>query len=131
MSKHYPCGAVIAGEFEGSYIYRYNEDRLVISPNKTVVVSFGQVAAYIQQDIDKKTVKKIEVTGSEPKKADFANAGAMALLLSPVVGYAVHENSRGLLYTCSVTFRNGKKSLIKIDDSIYTFIQKLMFEISE
>ena len=132
MAKQYPCGVILSGAFEKSYIYYVNEDQLAIIRDKYVNVFFNQLSPVhtIQYEIDEETVSQIEITGSEPKPADYASAGAAAVLISPILGYAVHESSKGLIYSCVITFKDGKKSLIKIDDSKYSFIQKLMFKLS-
>ena len=80
--------------------------------------------------LDKSTVESYEVLTEDKVKSassTMLRAGAGALLLGPVGLLAgVSGNTKGI-YNVAILFKDGKKSLIEIDDKHYKVLMKVLF----
>jgi hypothetical protein len=109
---------IIAGDYEG----------------KSVMQTFGIVNIAIgftkSQEINKDTVESYEVVDEAKRKSAASAVGrglAGSLLLGPVGLLAgLSAKSKGT-HVVAVEFKDGKKSLLEIDDKIYSALIKKLF----
>lgn len=109
---------VIAGDYEGKHV-----DASLGMPS-IIIGIFDQLM------IDKSTVDSYEVVGESQKKSAASAVGRAAVgafILGPIgIAAAVSAKSKGI-YTIALQFRNGKRSLLEVDDKIYKAILKKVF----
>jgi hypothetical protein len=109
---------VIAGDYEG----------------KAVMQTFGIVSIAVgftkSVDINKETVESYEIVDESKRKSAASAVGrglAGSLLLGPVGLLAgLSAKSKGT-HVLAVQFKDGKKSLLEIDDKIYSTLVKKLF----
>jgi hypothetical protein len=109
---------VIAGDYEG----------------KAVMQTFGIVNVAIgftkSVEINKNTVDTYEVVDESTRKSAASAVGrglAGGLLLGPVGMLAgLSAKSKGT-HVIAIQFKDGKKSLLEIDDKIYSALMKKLF----
>ena len=80
--------------------------------------------------LDKSTVESYEVLTEDKVKSassTMLRAGAGALLLGPVGLLAGVSGKTKGIYNVAILFKNGKKSLIEIDDAHYKVLMKVLF----
>lgn len=111
--------AVIAGEYAGKGIIgTVGIVQIVLGFNKTVVVN-------------NETVESYEVITDEHRKSAASGAARGIVggaLLGPVgmLAGGLSAKSKGI-YQIAIQFKDGKKSLIEVDDKIYKAIVKNCF----
>ena len=129
---------VIAGDYEGKIIQALHrmeqEGRHKVQkfyPAIVLKVKFGQPEKWDQVRLDKSTVAGYELTGDSHGTsvasglargivggARFGGAGA-------VVGAMTAKKND--VYTLAITFTDGKRSLIEVDEKLYQMIVKACF----
>lgn len=80
--------------------------------------------------LDKSTVESYEVLTEDKVKSassTILRAGAGALLLGPVGLLAGVSGKTKGIYNVAILFKDGKKSLIEIDDKHYKVLMKILF----
>ena len=80
--------------------------------------------------LDKSTVESYEVLTEDKVKSassTMLRAGAGALLLVPVGLLAGVSGKTKGIYNVAILFKDGKKSLIEIDDKHYKVLMKVLF----
>jgi hypothetical protein len=109
---------VIAGDYEGKLI---TQAFGLVSLSTSITKSFP---------LDKTTVEEYEVIDEESKKSAVSAVGRAFVggaILGPVGWLAgITAKSKGT-HTIAIQFKDGKKSLIEIDDKIYKALMKKMF----
>ena len=90
-----------------------------------IVVSFKESII-----MDKSTIEQYEIINEENRKSASSAVGrglVGGLLLGPVGLLAgLSAKSKGI-HTIAIQFKNGKKSLIEVDDKIYKELIKKLF----
>jgi len=109
---------VIAGDYVG---------KVIISTFNSVAigVSFGK-----NLSVDKQTVESYEVITDEHRKSavsGVARGAVGALLLGPVGLLAGLSAKNKGIFTVAIKFKDGKNSLVEINDKIYKNIIKTLF----
>lgn len=111
--------AVIAGDYLG----------------KQIMVSFGMVQLITgfgkAEQLDKFSIEDYELITDEHRKSAASGVGRGLVggaLLGPVgmLAGAMSAKSKGI-YQIAIQFKDGKKSLIEVDDKIYKAIVKACF----
>ncbi|MGV3465260.1 MAG: hypothetical protein ACO1OT_08205 [Heyndrickxia sp.] len=109
---------VIAGDYQG---------KAVASGFGVVFISNGFKSTI---DISKETVEEYEIVDESKRKSAASAVGrglAGSLLLGPVGLLAgLSAKSKGT-HVVAIQFKDGKKSLIEIDDKIYSSLMKRLF----
>lgn len=109
---------VIAGDYEGKVV--------ISSLGKIVIgVSFGK-----NLYLTKENVEEYEVITDEHRKSAASGVirGAVgATLLGPVGLLAGLSAKNKGIYTIAIKFKDGKNSLVEIDDKIYKNLIKILF----
>lgn len=80
--------------------------------------------------LDKSTVESYEVLTEDKVKSassTMLRAGVGALLLGPVGLLAGVSGKTKGIYNVAILFKDGKKSLIEIDDKHYKVLMKVLF----
>ena len=101
--------------------------------NKTVSSSFGEASiinGFKVININKSTVEEYEVIDQE-RKVSAASAVGRAFIGSAVLGpvgllAGLSAKKKGI-HTIAIQFRDGKKSLIEVDDKILKSIRNKLF----
>lgn len=109
---------VIAGDYEG----------------KIIMHTFGIVSVATSMfksiNLDKDTVEEYEVLDESSQKSAVSAVGRAfvgGVILGPVGWLAgLSAKSKGT-HIVAIQFKDGKKSLIEIDDKIYSSLMKKMF----
>ncbi|MCI1615410.1 hypothetical protein [Heyndrickxia oleronia] len=110
---------VIAGDYKG----------------KTIISTFGGLSippGFTSKgvEINKDNVEEYEVITEESRKSATSAVGRAfvgGVILGPVGWLAgLSAKSKGI-HTVAIQFKDGKKSLIEIDDKIYSTLIKVLF----
>jgi hypothetical protein len=109
---------VIAGDYEG---------KLITQAFGIVTLSTSITKGF---QLDKTTVEEYEVITEESRKSATSAVGRAfvgGVILGPVGWLAgLSAKSKGT-HTLAIQFKDGKKSLIVVDDKIYTALMKKLF----
>ncbi|MEH6945225.1 hypothetical protein [Bacillus sp. JJ722] len=109
---------VIAGDYEGKQVM----SALGIA---SIATGFLKTMA-----LDKKTVEEYEVMDEKSQKSAVSAVGrafAGGLVLGPVGWLAgLSAKSKGT-HVVAISFKDGKRSLMEVDDKIYNAIIKTLF----
>ncbi|EJW20009.1 hypothetical protein M5X00_14625 [Paenibacillus alvei] len=109
---------VIAGDYEGNQ---------VSTALGIVNISTGFWSAI---SVDKNTVENYEVMDEESRKSATSAVGrglVGGLLLGPVGMLAGLSAKKKGVYIIALEFKDGKKSLLEVDDKIYKALLKRLF----
>lgn len=113
---------VIAGDYEkhGVYPYGFIGDKVRLSTGRNEFIF-----------LNKDTVETYEVITDEHRKSAASGIGRGIVggaLLGPVglIGGALSAKNKGT-YQVAIQFKDGKKSLLEIDDKVYKALVKSMF----
>lgn len=90
----------------------------------------GDIFTNTHITLDKNTVESYEVLTEDKIKSassTMLRAGAGALLLGPVGLLAGVSGKTKGIYNIAILFKDGKKSLIEIDDKHYKVLMKSLF----
>lgn len=90
----------------------------------------GEIFTSTHITLNKNTVESYEVLTEDKVKSassTMLRAGAGALLLGPVGLLAGVSGKTKGIYTVAVLFKDGKKSLIEIDDKHYKVLMQSLF----
>ena len=110
---------VIAGDYLGKMVCTsFGETRIILGFSETIV-------------IDKYNVESYEVVDETSRKSAASAAGRAfvgSLLIGGVglLAGALSAKSKGV-HTIAILFKDGKKSLIEVDDKIYKSIMTAVF----
>ena len=109
---------VVAGDYKGKGVMQtFNEVSIVTGLMKTVPVNSS-------------TVENYEVVDEKSRKSATSAVGRAAvggLLLGPVgLAAGLSAKSKGI-HTVAIYFKDGKKSLIEVDDKIYKALVSSLF----
>lgn len=109
---------VIAGDYEGKMISSsFGETRIMISYSNNVIIDKWSVDSY--EVIDETSRKSAtSVAGRALVGSLFGGVGLIAGALS--------AKSKGV-HTLAISFKDGKRSLIEVDDKIYKNIMTAVF----
>ena len=114
---------VIAGDYNGKDIFLDPKGKIQIG-----TIQF--LSNEIVMELNKNTVKSYETVDASSRKSAgsaIARAGVGALLLGPIgLAAGLSAKSKGI-YTLSVEFLNGSKSLLEVNDKIYKAIVQTLF----
>lgn len=109
---------VIAGDYNG----------------KNVVPAFGivtiQTGIFKSITLDKNIVKEYEVLDEESRKNATSAVGRAfvgGVLIGPIGWLAALSAKRKGIYTIALEFKDGKKSMIEVDEKIYKQLMKNLF----
>ncbi|MED4225602.1 hypothetical protein [Neobacillus cucumis] len=109
---------VIAGDYLG---------RSIMKSLGTVQMSTGFAKSLM---LNKETIESYEVVDESTKKSAVSAVGrglAGSLILGPVGLLAgLSAKSKGT-HVVAIQFKDGKKSLLEVDDKIYSTLIKLLF----
>lgn len=90
----------------------------------------GDIFTYTNIILDKNTVENYEVLTEDKVKSassTILRAGAGALLLGPVGLLAGVSGKTKGIYNVAILFKDGKRSLIEIDDKHYKVLMQSLF----
>lgn len=119
---------VISGDYLNQSVRNdvsWTESKLVIGAGKDT--DFFKTTSVV---INKDTVEDYEVlseTQSKSASSTMLRAGAGALVLGPVGLLAGVSGKTKGIYNVAIVFKDGKKSLIEIDEKLYKELIKIMF----
>ncbi len=109
---------VIAGDYVG---------KLITSALGFVILQTGIFKSF---NLDKTTVKEYEIMDEKSQKSAASAVGRAfvgGVILGPVGLLAgLSAKSKGI-HTLAIEFNDGKKSLIEVDDKIYSVLIKTLF----
>lgn len=109
---------VIAGDYEG---------KLITQAFGVVQLSTSMFKTF---QLDKNTVEEYEVITEESRKSAVSAVGRAFVggaILGPVGWLAgITAKSKGT-HTIAIQFKDGKKSLIEVDDKVYSALVKKLF----
>lgn len=109
---------VVAGDYQGKF--------LAASFNKIYIgVSLGK-----NLYLNKETVESYEVITDEQRKSaasGIARGAVGAALLGPVGLLAGLSAKNKGTYNIAIKFKDGKNSLVEVDDKIYKILMKALF----
>lgn len=109
---------VIAGDYNG---------KSIIQSLGTVALATGLFKSVI---LDKSTIKEYEVIDEESRKSATSAVGRAfvgGVILGPVGWLAGLSAKSKSTHVVAIEFMDGKKSLIEIDQKIYSALIKKMF----
>lgn len=111
--------AVIAGDYEGKGISQ-------ILGSSSILIGWKDSI-----DLDKRNVESFELITDEHRKSAKSGVARGLIggaLLGPVgmLAGGISAKSKGI-YTIAISFKDGKRSLIEVDDKIYKSIVKNCF----
>lgn len=115
---------VIAGDYE-SYGVIDGFDNKKKESKAEIILSFKNCV-----EIDKDTVESYEIITEEKRKSASSGIarGAIGMtLLGPVGLLAAMSAKQKGIYTIALKFKDGKNSLIEVDEKIYKRILKTLF----
>lgn len=106
----------------GDYL---NKPIMLLKDNLVLLVGFVK-----QYPLNKDTIEEYEVIDEEKSKSTSSTilrAGVGSALLGPLGLLAgVGAKQKGI-YNIAIIFKDGKKSLIEVDEKIYNKLMKVMF----
>lgn len=117
---------VIAGDYEGATIERKVK---LIGGNK-VYLHKSKFLADINISLDKNSVAAYEVVDEQTKTSAtsaIARGAVGTVLLGPIGIAAALSAKKTGLHTLSITFKDGKNSLIAVDTDTYNDLTKLLY----
>ncbi|MEK5171837.1 hypothetical protein NST63_01085 [Heyndrickxia sp. FSL W8-0496] len=110
---------VIAGDYQGKNVLQ--------SLGMTVSIA---TSLFKTLDLTKENVEEYEVITEESRKSATSAVGRAfvgGVILGPVGWLAgLSAKSKGI-HTIAIQFKDGKKSLIEVDDKIYSTLIKVLF----
>ena len=130
MAYFFNHGTVIEGAYKGSYVYGIYDNQLQLFGSSNVnswKYNSGQVKPVAE--IDSTTVESIELLQEGEKGVDAADVGGAALLLGPIMGAAMYADGKKKLFYVNVQFKNGSKSLLKIEYELFDIVQRISFDL--
>ncbi len=109
---------VIAGDYEGKQV-------LSGFGNLFISLSFKETV-----DLNKTTIKEYEILDEETRKSATSAVGRAfvgGVILGPVGWLAALSAKKKGIHTIAVEFKDGKRSLIEVDEKIMSTFRKKMF----
>ena len=135
---------VVAGDYNGYFVQLMGGIVQMVKPGSIFIFLCKAFLAFITVGIslfftrsknrivvlNKTTVDSYEVIGEESStsaSSAVARGAVGAALLGPVgIAAALSAKKKGM-YTVAIQFKDGKKSLIEVDDAIYKALVKILF----
>lgn len=121
---------VIAGDYEGHSITHRFLDRYIVVTKVKVPSKTGFSMVYTDLDLSKCNIKSYEIITEEKVKSGSSAImrGALgAAVLGPVGLLAGLTAKNKEIHTIAIEWKNGKKSLIEINDDYYKQFIKDLF----
>jgi len=133
---------VTAGDYKGGNVVQDGSKVYVLKPQNPlisflkgflIICTIGICLFFMKSRkvfIDKKQVESYEVLGEEiqTSAASAVARGAIGALILGPVGLAVAASAKKKgIHTVAVQFKDGKKSLMDVDDSIFKAIVQNLF----
>ncbi len=121
---------VIAGDYEGHSITRKFLNRYIVVAKVKVPSETGFSMVYTDLDLSKCNIESYEIITEEKVKSGSSAImrGALgAAVLGPVGLLAGLTAKNKEIHTIAIEWKNGKKSLIEIDDDYYKQLIKDLF----
>lgn len=113
---------VIAGDYE--------KKNVSLSGGKAII-DLGGWPIHKKIQLDKTTVDSYEVVDESSKKSTASAVGRAAVvgtIINPVVGLAAAFTAKSKRsHVVAIQFKDGKKSLLEVDDKIYKAIMTKVF----
>lgn len=131
MASYTPCGAVIDGYKAGHYVYKINDNQLMLSKDNSIpdwMLNSGKADVEI---LDRTNIRSIQKSGEQMHGPDVAQAVWNGLIFGAVATYLTAEATKGTIYTYTILLESGRKLLVSVNDRAYQNIQKILFEISD
>lgn len=108
---------VVSGAYEGCGI------RVGLLDGPKIIKSLSS-----EIHLNKQTIKEYQVvSASEKRSGSLMRAAVGAAIVGPVGLLAGVTGGKHAIYQIAVTFKNGAKSLLEVDDDVYRCIVKEMF----
>jgi len=133
---------VTAGDYNGFWVQLNGSKVLLVKPTGILmgfcklllaICTIGISLFFTQSrkiPIDKTTVDSYEVIGEESStsaSSAVARGALGAALLGPIgIAAALSAKKKGV-YTLAIQFKDGKKSLLEVDDAAYKMLVKVLF----
>ena len=133
---------VTAGDYNGFWVQMNGSKVLLVKPTGILmglcklflaICTIGISLFFTRSrkiPIDKTTVDSYEVIGEESStsaSSAVARGALGAALLGPVgIAAALSAKKKGM-YTLAIQFKDGKKSLLEVDDAVYKMLVKVLF----
>lgn len=108
---------VVAGDYKGRPVQNYGKLYISLSFSKTL-------------DISKQTVEEYEVLDGSEKTSGTSAVGRAAVgafFLGPIGLAAGLSAKKKGTYNIAIQFKDGKKSLLEVDEKIYKAIMQVLF----
>jgi hypothetical protein len=108
---------VIEGDYKNSQVFAMFDDLKILVGFKSI---------YLNKD----TVEEYEVIDQEKNKSagsTILKAGVGSLFLGPIGLLAGVAGKQKGIYLIAVAFKDGKKSLLEVDEKVYKTILRKMF----
>ncbi|MGN7402027.1 hypothetical protein ACTHO0_19425 [Cytobacillus praedii] len=109
---------VIAGDYEGKPVQRVIQIVQILN-------GFGK-----RIELNKNTVQEYEVIDGSNQKSVVSAVGRAfvgGVILGPVGWFAALSAKSKGTHVIAIEFKDGKKSLLEVDDKIYSTLMKVMF----
>ncbi len=137
-------GKVIAGEYKGCWVFDDSQSsnslfardswhpQLILYKKETRPNGYWkdrnkqQDQADTLAEINKETAVSIEVTPSRPEITEASES-----IFRQVIGRVKSEKGKKQLYDVKVVFRDGKTSVLQIEQSVLDVVQNIAYEILE
>lgn len=129
----YRAGVVINGDFEGKSVYKHDDNSFVVVSNdengKLIINSLFPTHYSILKEISGNTVDHYEDISCSKTGADVSAIAKGLFWAGPIGGLlGAAATSQSATYDLAIYFKDGKKSLIRIFNSVsYQEIKRILF----
>lgn len=125
------AGQVVKGDYEGRYVYKQDDSSYIIvsgDDNGKIVQGFLLSTPYQKlKVISSQTVDHYEEAGSVKKGPDVGAVANGLFWLGPVGGVLGAVASQSSTTDIAVYFKDGKKSLLKLNASAAQELKRILF----
>ena len=132
--KYVECpvsGTVTKGDYMGTNMFRASDEEYVLSTNSKVAYGRGSAphnVVKVVAKINKETVERYEIVSENETTVDPASVLKAGFWLGSAGALAVSSMS-GKTYDAAVYFKDGKKSLIRINGpEVLKLFKEMLFE---
>jgi len=130
MGKMELHGTVIAGDFEGCNVYRWDENSFHIVRGEAKVGVFAAPWDTVKE-INKSTVEKYEEISSAQLSANAGSVGAATFWFGMAGGLLASQLGKSTSHDIAIYFKDGKESLLRLSyDIVLQDIKKILFNFS-
>lgn len=125
----YRVGSVVNGDYNGLNVYVRDGNSFVIVRNDIGgKIAPGNMIYTEEQIISKNTVEKYESVSAVNNGPNAASVATGLILFGPIGALAGAAASQSSTYDIAVSFRDGKKSLIRLfSNDAYQEFMRIMF----